>query len=99
MKSWAEWAIARAPEGPDAGEREGSTFAIFVEARASGDRVARAWVTGRDPYGLTAEVQAWAASRAVAGRVTTRGVLAPSVAYPPAEAFTDLASTGMKLEQ
>ena len=98
VKSCADRAIARAPEGPDAQVREGSTFAVFVEARAAGDRVARAWVTGRDPYGLTAEIQAWAASRAVAGRVTARGVVAPSVAYAPAEAFAELAFTGMKLE-
>jgi short subunit dehydrogenase-like uncharacterized protein len=99
VKSWADRAIARAPEGPDTSEREGSTFAVFVEARASGDRVARAWVTGRDPYGLTGEVQAWAASWAVAGKVTARGVVAPSVAYPPAAAFAELAFTGMKLEE
>jgi short subunit dehydrogenase-like uncharacterized protein len=99
VKSRADRAIARGPEGPDAGEREASTFAIFVEARAPGDRVARAWVTGRDPYGLTGEIQAWAAARAVGGKIRARGVVAPSVAYPAADAFAELAFTGMKLEE
>jgi short subunit dehydrogenase-like uncharacterized protein len=98
VRSQADRAIANAPEGPDASTREGTTFAIYVEARGSGGGLARAWVTGRDPYGLTAEIQAWAASRAVAGKVTARGVLAPSVAYPPRDAFAELAFTSMKLE-
>ncbi len=97
-RSQTDRAIANAPEGPDASTREGTTFAIYVEARGSGGGLARAWVTGRDPYGLTAEIQAWAASRAVAGKVTARGVLAPSVAYPPRDAFAELAFTSMKLE-
>ncbi len=88
-------AIARGAEGPDASGRSRSTFEVLVEARRGTQR-ARVWMTGGDPYGLTAEIQAWAATRLLAG-APARGVVAPSVAFPPAEAVLALAFTGLRV--
>ena len=62
-----------------------------------GRRNERVALTGHDPYGLTAELQVYAAERAIAGAITARGVVAPSVAFPPREALAALAHTGLSL--
>jgi short subunit dehydrogenase-like uncharacterized protein len=82
-------AIDRGPEGPDAQTRERSSFEIVCEAK-KGDRVATVRVMGSDPYGLTAEIQALCAARAMAGQITARGVVAPSLVIPPREALEAL---------
>jgi short subunit dehydrogenase-like uncharacterized protein len=94
----ADRAIAGAPNGPDAKARAASTFAIYIEARAA-DRRERAWITGKDGYGLTAEIQAWAAERALAGAITARGVVAPSVAFPAPAAFEGLSALGIEIKR
>ena len=88
-------AIARGAEGPDASGRSQTTFEVLVEARR-GDRRARLWMTGGDPYGLTAELQAYAAERLLAG-TRVYGVVAPSVGVPPHEAIAALAFTGLRV--
>jgi short subunit dehydrogenase-like uncharacterized protein len=88
--------IARAPEGPDEAARARTWFEILVEVeRAGGRSVVR--VVGHDPYGLTGEIQALAAERAVSGAVTARGVVAPSVAFDPRTSLAALSSAGVSL--
>ncbi len=87
-------AIAHSREGPDQAQRMRSAFEIVAEARRAREcSVVR--VLGHDPYGVTAEIQAWAAARALAGNIEACGVVAPSVAIPPAEAFAELARFGV----
>ncbi|WP_394837861.1 saccharopine dehydrogenase NADP-binding domain-containing protein [Pendulispora rubella] len=81
-------AIGRTTEGPE-GEARGMEFDVLAEAR-SGDTVKRVYLTGRDPYGLTAQIQALFVERALAGKVHARGVVAPSVAIAPADALAAL---------
>jgi short subunit dehydrogenase-like uncharacterized protein len=88
--------IAGTPEGPE-GAARGAEFQIVAEARREGE-VAHVFVTGRDPYGLTAEIQAWAAERAIRSEVSARGVVAPSVGYPPAQAFDAMRAYGLAVD-
>ena len=94
-RSFAERFVERTPDGPHGSEREG-TFTIIAEATKGSER-SRVALTGRDPYGLTAELQAYAAARALAGAITARGVVGPSVAFSPREAIAALAHTGLSL--
>jgi short subunit dehydrogenase-like uncharacterized protein len=72
-------------------------FEVFAEARAKGvTRTVR--VTGTDPYGLTGELQAWAAARAIASKLPA-GVLAPSAAFPARLALDSLAEFGLSIHQ
>jgi hypothetical protein len=87
--------IAGTQDGPK-GEARSAEFEIVAQAKGDGE-VVRVFVKGRDPYGLTAEIQAWAAERAVRGEVTARGVVAPSVGYPPSDAFAALAPYGVSV--
>jgi len=82
--------VAWTPEGPVGDARTGQ-FEVVAEAR-KGERTARVSVTGRDPYGLTGAIQAIAAQRAVAGKITARGVLAPSQIIAPRDACAELAA-------
>lgn len=90
----AQPALERLDRGgaPDASAR----FVVLAEA-TKGERRARVALEGRDPYGLTGALQAFAAERALAGAVAARGVVAPSVAFPPREAIAALAATGLRL--
>jgi len=87
--------VDRSPEGPE-GDARGATFTILAEATRGSER-ARVAVTGKDPYGLTAAIQVHAAERAVAGAITARGVVGPSVGFVPREAMAALAYTGLAL--
>jgi short subunit dehydrogenase-like uncharacterized protein len=89
--------VERSGTGPEGAMRSESTFTIIAEATKGGER-SRVAVTGHDPYGLTAELQVYAAERAIAGAITARGVVGPSVAFPPREAIASLGSrTGLSL--
>jgi hypothetical protein len=92
--SWGERAVVRTAEGPTDEARQ-ATFEIVVIADKGGRR-ATTRVTGRDPYGLTAEIQALFAARILEGRVAAAGVVAPSQAIAPADAFAALAGTGLR---
>jgi short subunit dehydrogenase-like uncharacterized protein len=94
-RSFAERWLDRGPIGPEGEDRAG-TFTIIAEATKGSER-ARIVLTGSDPYGLTAELQVYAAERALAGAITAKGVVAPSVAFPPREALLALAHTGLSL--
>ena len=76
--------------------RTESTFTVLAEATRGGERC-RVALTGSDPYGLTAELQVYAAERALAGAITARGVVGPSVAFSARAAIAALAHTGLSL--
>ena len=61
-----------------------SPFTIYVQARRA---AARSWMTlqGQDPYGLTAEILAYAARRLTAPDFHTGGFLSPAQAFDPQE--------------
>ncbi len=88
--------VALTAEGPDGAMRAESTFTIIAEATKGGER-SRVALTGHDPYGLTAELQVYAAERAIAGAIRATGVVGPSVAFAPREAIAALAHTGLSL--
>jgi short subunit dehydrogenase-like uncharacterized protein len=85
--------VDRSPKGPEGSERQ-ATFTIVAEATKGSER-SRVAITGTDPYGLTAELQAYAAERALAGAIRAVGVVGPSVAFPAREAIAALAPTGL----
>lgn len=87
--------VDRTSDGPE-GDARSTTFAIVVEATKDGERT-RVAVTGRDPYGLTAELQVYAAERAMTGAIIARGIVGPSVAFSPREAIVALGHTGLLL--
>lgn len=87
--------VARTPEGPGAAERA-AEFEVIAIAEGEGGARATARVTGRDPYGLTAEIQALFAMRALGGGLGARGIVAPSEAVPADEAFVALENTGLR---
>lgn len=88
--------IDKGAEGPSAEERAATRFEIVCEA-TKGQRRARVLVRGRDPYGLTAELQAWAAERALAGEMRGAGVVAPSVAFDARAGFEAMKPFGVEL--
>lgn len=94
-RSIADKLLERTSEGPLGSERDG-TFTILAEATKGNER-SRVALTGKDPYGLTAELQAYAAARAVAGKIQARGIVGPSVAFPVRDAIAALAHTGLSL--
>ncbi len=88
--------VARGPEGPDEGARARTLFEIVVEVERGGTR-STLRVVGRDPYGLTGEIHALAAARALSGAVTARGVVAPSVAFDPESSLDALSEWGVSV--
>jgi short subunit dehydrogenase-like uncharacterized protein len=74
---------------PDAGQRTDSSFKIYVEA-CRGSRKNSLLLSGKDPYGLTAEIITYAARQLTAPGYTRSGMLAPAAALDPA-AFLDYA--------
>jgi short subunit dehydrogenase-like uncharacterized protein len=87
--------VARASDGPE-GEARRAEFQIVAQAKREG-RVVHVFVRGEDPYGVTAEIQAYAAERAIKGEITARGVVAPSVAFEPRASFDALAAFGVSV--
>ena len=72
-------AIQRIAPPPSGEVRVNDRFTIQVEAR-SGEETRTRTITGRDPYGLTAEIVAYAARTMTAEGYSQAGVLAPSQA-------------------
>ena len=91
-----ERTIDRGAEGPDDATRASARFEIICEA-SKGSRRATVVASGHDPYGLTAELQAYAAERALAGELRAKGVVAPSVAFPSAHALEELAQFSLRI--
>jgi short subunit dehydrogenase-like uncharacterized protein len=92
--SWAERRIARAAPGPDEANRAKTHFDIVVEGRRGSEKTT-VCLEGHDPYGLTGEIQALAAARAVEGAIKARGVVAPSTAFDAKTALAELAPFGL----
>jgi short subunit dehydrogenase-like uncharacterized protein len=80
--------IAKSSAGPEGASRKAS-FHILAEA-TKGTRTERVFISGSDPYGVTAEIQALFAERAITGKIKARGVVAPSVAIAFDDAKDDL---------
>jgi short subunit dehydrogenase-like uncharacterized protein len=87
--------VAKAAEGPE-GDARKAEFQIVAQAKREG-RVVHVFVRGEDPYGVTAEIQAYAAERALKGEIKARGVVAPSVAFEPRASFEALAAFGVSV--
>lgn len=96
--------LARRGGSPVETSRTGARFAVFAEARRGGD-LARAEITGTDPYGLTAEILADAAvslrsldvaspNRLGAPRT---GVVAPSEVLDAAESMARYERFGLRM--
>lgn len=67
------------PEAPSPEQRRATRFQIVATARsADGARTRRVTVAGSDPYGLSGALLAEAAIVLASGRITARGMLAPS---------------------
>jgi len=90
LKAPLQKLVARSTEGPEGPGRD-AKFHILAEATKAG-RIERVFFSGSDPYGLTAEIQALFIERALAGKITARGVVAPSVAISPEAALESLGS-------
>jgi short subunit dehydrogenase-like uncharacterized protein len=84
----AERVAVRGPEGPDEEARHDSRFTILLDAEADGGARGRLEISGRDPYGLTAEIVLIGAACLLEGDVPA-GVLAPAQLVE-AEGFLDL---------
>ena len=69
---------------------------VVAEVRdGAGQRVARARLTGPDPYALTADLLAWAAVRAADGGVRGTGALGPVQAFGLDELVAGAATAGV----
>lgn len=83
--------VGTSREGPPPDERARSVFEIVAVASID-DKKGVARLKGRDMYGLTGKLQAYAAARALAGAVHAKGLVGPSVAFPPDEALDAFAA-------
>lgn len=75
----------------DAEMRKRSSFVISIEVR-SGEHNRSALLTGSDPYGLTAEIAAYAAQQLTAPGYERKGFMAPALAFDP-RAMVDYAQS------
>lgn len=89
--------ITRARRGPE-GEGREAPFAILVRA-TSGERTMTVRLRGRDPYGLTAEVQAAFAERVLSGRPLPSGLASPADVFSDDEARTFLHRCAVTVER
>ena len=78
-------------------DRSPTAFEVIVEASRGGvSALARA--RGKDPYTVTAEIQAFAITEALAGRMVAKGVVAPSVACDGGRGLAALEACGVTVE-
>jgi short subunit dehydrogenase-like uncharacterized protein len=87
--------LARAIRGEATGVGETDAFEVIVEA-ARGGVSALARARGKGTQRVTAEIQTFAAAEALAGRVTAKGVVAPSVAFDAERAIAALEEHGVR---
>ncbi|TYB66172.1 NAD(P)H-binding protein [Nonomuraea sp. PA05] len=82
------------PEIPDEGGRRASRWLMLAEASGEDGKRVRGWVTGADPYGLTAVIAVEGARRlAVDGAAA--GALTPAQAFGPASFLDHLTGHGV----
>ncbi|MEV0623348.1 saccharopine dehydrogenase NADP-binding domain-containing protein [Nonomuraea sp. NPDC050404] len=79
------------PETPDAAARTTSRWLMLAEATGTSGERTRGWVTGLDPYGMTAKIAVEGARR-LAEDSAPAGALTPAQAFDPA-AFLDHLTT------
>jgi len=82
--------VGQSGAGPTPVQRRDSTFAIVAEAERSLER-RRVCVAGCDPYGITAEVIAYAANHLLVSERSAVGVLAPSQLIDASVGLTEIA--------
>jgi hypothetical protein len=103
LPSWRElvgrlgWSgtLARAVRGRATSESTTGAFEVIVEA-ARGGVSALARARGYDTQRVTAEIQAFAVAEARAGRVTAKGVVAPSVGFDAERGIAALEKHGVR---
>jgi short subunit dehydrogenase-like uncharacterized protein len=89
--------ISRMLAGPSEDERREARFMVVCEARA-GSRVRRGWVSGADPYGLTAATTSQGALLVADPSFDRTGALAPAEAFEPRAFLDALADSGVTVE-
>ncbi len=85
--------ISEAPTHPSATDRNFATFAIACEARRGFER-ARVLMTGRDPYGLTASLVAWAVEELLERTTLPHGMRTPAEVFSAHKALAAAAELG-----
>ncbi|MDL4817857.1 saccharopine dehydrogenase family protein [Actinomadura opuntiae] len=85
--------VESVPVEPDEASRAASRWLMLAEASDGAGRTARGWVTGTDPYGITAVVAVEGARRLAAGGAPT-GTRAPAEVFDPAGFLDALAPSG-----
>jgi short subunit dehydrogenase-like uncharacterized protein len=90
--------VDRLPEGPSEEDRRAARFTVEALARGRDGRTARARVSGRDVYGLTAAALAYGAERLAAGDHERAGALGPAAAFDPHELLDALAAFDLRVE-
>jgi short subunit dehydrogenase-like uncharacterized protein len=90
--------VARAPgSGPDAEARTRTRSLVVAEARdGSGRLLGEVRLEGANPYELSADMLAWGAEEAAAGRLRGAGALGPVEAFGLAELEAAVAAAGMR---
>lgn len=78
--------------------RRAGRWLMLAEATGTDGRRARGWVTGADPYGLTAVIAVEGARRLSVEGTARAGVLTPAQAYDPADFLDGLAPHGVTWE-
>lgn len=89
-RRWVSRLLERGSDGPGPKRRAETRWACVAEARA-GDDVARAWVSGTDPYGFTAAAAVLTAQVLAEGDARAVGVVSPAMALAPRNALDRLA--------
>jgi len=90
-------ALQRLPEGPSDEQRNGSRWTILAEA-TSGRKWRNVALSGRDPYGLTAQFLAAGALRMAADDFEGAGVKAPVEALGLDTLHKELVTNGVSID-
>jgi short subunit dehydrogenase-like uncharacterized protein len=88
-------AVAALPEGPAEGARRATEWTIVADARGEDGSSARAVVSGKDVYGLTAVILVQAARLLSAPGYDRSGALGPSAAFDPVAFLNFLGDHGV----
>jgi short subunit dehydrogenase-like uncharacterized protein len=97
LRRMVERRIARQSEGPSEEARGDTRFTLQVEAHSARGR-RTITIRGRDPYGLTARLLAFAAGRMMDPAWQGRGALAPAQAFAPEAILETLEPFGLSVE-
>lgn len=94
VPAWLERWIDRRPAGPGE-ERASQPWWVLARASAPGGGGSRVTVSGYDPYGITAVIQALGARRLLAGRAERCGVVTTGQTFEPRALLDELADRGV----